>query len=475
MLIFAFQVYMILFQTNQQTKEPEPSKPEINAPNLLLGTTRESIKNSEVYSFSIGPYRLSISKTGARLTSAVYKPYNKELITEVERKLNIFPLEIIVNDPYITSKLSFSPYEIRFQDNKIIASFEESNIKVNKIIWYDGKLLRFKLITEGINTPFVVIGANLKEGELFSHNGSVFKLNKKLQRIDIEDLKSPAVFHGDISMAGEESRYYFKGFSGDISTIAIYRLGEHTLSAIVPKGELVMHFGAKEYNQLKAANLTDAIDFGRLWFLVKPLFMFLYWTYDKTGFWIVSIFILTFIVRLLMFPLTYNSTVAFSKMAELAPKIQELKQKYAKDQAKFQEELIKLYQQAGFNPASGCLPIILQIPIFFALYKVLTITSELQLERFLWVNSLAEKDPYYILPALMGLTMVLQQIITPNPDRTQNYLMIGMSIVFVLAFAGFPSGLVLYWIFNNIISIGQTYLIKKLTQPKPTKKRRKKA
>ncbi|MDW8237570.1 MAG: membrane protein insertase YidC [Aquificaceae bacterium] len=473
-MIFAFQAYMVLFQTPKTKVEPEPPKAQVQAPNLLLGTTRENVKPLEIYSFSLGPYKLSISKTGARLISAVYKPYSKELITETEKKLNIFPLELISSDASMTMKLNFSPYEIKFQENKIIATLQDGELKIQKQIWYDGKLLRFRLITQGIETPFVLIGANLKEGELFSHNGSVFKLNNELRRVSADDIKTPEVFLGDISVAGQESRYYFKGFAGEISAIAIYRLNEHTLSAIMPKGELIMHYGAKDYSYLKTANLTDAIDFGRLKLIVKPFFLFLYWIYDKTGFWVISIFILTFIVRLLMFPLTYKSTVAFSKMAELAPKIQELKEKYAKDQAKFQEELIKLYQQAGFNPASGCLPILLQIPIFFALYKVLTITSELQLERFLWVSSLAEKDPYYILPILMGLTMVAQQMLTPNPDKTQNYLMIGMSFIFVLAFAGFPSGLVLYWIFNNIISLGQTYIIKKLTQPKVNKKGKRK-
>ena len=147
--------------------------------------------------------------------------------------------------------------------------------------------------------------------------------------------------------------------------------------------------------------------------------------------------------------------------------MQQLKEKYKDDPVKFQEEMVKLYSEVGFNPASGCLPILLQIPIFFALYKVLTITADLQLAKFLWISSLAEKDPFYILPVLMGITMIAQQFISPSPEKSQNIIMYISAVIFTFLFANFPSGLVLYWTFNNIISLAQGYLIKKLiTKPK---------
>jgi len=201
--------------------------------------------------------------------------------------------------------------------------------------------------------------------------------------------------------------------------------------------------------------------------LVKPLFVFMYWIYEHLNSWVFSILALTLIVRLLMFPLTYKSTISMMKLSELAPKMQQLKEKYKNDPAKFQEEMIKLYSEAGFNPASGCLPILLQIPVFFALYKVLTITADLQLAKFLWIDSLAEKDPFYILPVLMGITMIAQQFISPSPEKSQNVIMYISAIVFTFLFANFPSGLVLYWTFNNIVSLAQGYIIKRLiTKPK---------
>ena len=122
-------------------------------------------------------------------------------------------------------------------------------------------------------------------------------------------------------------------------------------------GKLLFYAGAKEYSRLSTIGLSDTIDFGTLRLIVKPLFIFMYWIYEHLHSWVFSIVALTLIVRLFMFPLTYKSTVAMGKMAELAPKMQELKEKYKNDPVKFQEEMMKLYQEVGFNPMSGCLPI----------------------------------------------------------------------------------------------------------------------
>ncbi len=149
-----------------------------------------------------------------------------------------------------------------------------------------------------------------------------------------------------------------------------------------------------------------------------------------------------------------------SKLSGLSPKMEEIKQKYKDDPVKMQEEIMNLYKEVGFNPASGCLPILLQIPIFFSLYKVIIVTADLKLAHFLWINDLTQKDPYYILPIVMGLTMLAQQRLSPNPDPRQNYIMYLTSAFFVFLFASFPAALVLYWTISNIISFFQTYLIK---------------
>jgi YidC/Oxa1 family membrane protein insertase len=150
------------------------------------------------------------------------------------------------------------------------------------------------------------------------------------------------------------------------------------------------------------------------------------------------------------------------KMADLAPEIEKLKKKYAKDPQKLQEEIMKLYAEAGANPMSGCLPILIQIPVFIALYNVLMVTVELKNAPFiLWIKDLSDKDPYYILPILMGLSMVAQQWITPSSDKNQKMIMYILAGVFTFMFMNFPAGLVLYWLTNNILGLIQSFIINK--------------
>ncbi|MCS7261854.1 MAG: membrane protein insertase YidC [Aquificaceae bacterium] len=472
-LLFVYQAYLLFFTPQRQAPQEKVEEKPQDVPSLLLGTTREERKPQRLRTFDFEKFTLTLSEEGARVVSLVDKKYAKELITEEEKRLGIYPLELFTGDPEKDLALNFSPYEIEQRGNKVVAKLSGEGFSVVKTLEYMGDHFRLKVETESLPTPFVSTGLRVQEEEFFTHSGPVLKVGDDLQRLEVK--KGRELVTGDIKFAGEESRYYFKGFSGRISAVVVYKVEDkHTLSLVKPVGEVVFYAGAKEYARLRALGLSDTIDFGSLRLIVKPLFVFMYWIYEHLNSWFFSILALTFLVRILVFPLTYKSTVAMSKMAELAPRMQELKEKYKNNPAKFQEEMMKLYQEVGFNPMSGCLPLLLQIPIFFALYKVLTITADLQLARFLWVESLALKDPYYVLPVLMGLTMVAQQFISPSPDKSQNYIMIITSVVFTLLFANFPAGLVLYWTLNNIFNLGQTYLIKKLTQKSSPQKERKK-
>ncbi|MFN3598880.1 MAG: membrane protein insertase YidC [Aquificaceae bacterium] len=477
LFLFAYQAYLIFFHP---TPQPPPQqevkeKPE-NVPSLLLGTSREEKKPQNLITYDFEKYKIVLSQEGAKLISLVDKKYNKELITDEEKKLNLFPLEVFIGDPEKDLLLNFSPYEIKKEGDQIIAKVKGEGFELIKRITYKGDYFSLKIEASGIPTPFISSGMKVKEEDFFTHSGPVVKIGNKVERL--EKVEGRELITGDIKFAGEESRYYFKGFSGPIKAVAIYNLeGKETITLVKGEGELAFYGGAKEYSRLKNIDLSEVIDFGSLRLIVKPLFIFMHWIYEHLHSWVFSIFALTLIVRIFMFPLTYKSTVAMGKMAEVAPKMQELKEKYKNDPAKFQEEIMKLYQEVGFNPMSGCLPILLQIPIFFALYKVLTITVDLQLAKFLWIQSLAQKDPYYILPVLMGITMISQQFISPSPEKSQNLIMVISSVVFTFLFASFPAGLVLYWTLNNVFNLGQTYLIKKLTfkgkKEKPARKRKK--
>ena len=227
------------------------------------------------------------------------------------------------------------------------------------------------------------------------------------------------------------------------------------------------YIGPKEYHTLKAINpeLTDAIEFGWFTFLSRPFFKVLLWIHGLIGNWGWAIILFTLLVKLTLFPLSYKGMMSMQKLKDLAPKMKELKEKYKGDPAKLNAQMMEMYKKNGANPMGGCLPMILQIPVFFALYRVLLNADELQGAPWIhgWIENLSIADPYYILPVLMGVSMWFQQRITPNnfTDPLQEkifqwfpVIMAGMFIIMP-----FPSGLVLYWVTNNLFTIGQQYVI----------------
>ncbi len=227
------------------------------------------------------------------------------------------------------------------------------------------------------------------------------------------------------------------------------------------------YIGPKEYHTLKAINpeLTDAIEFGWFTFLSRPFFKVLLWIHGMIGNWGWAIILFTLLVKLILFPLSYKGMMSMQKLKDLAPKMKELKEKYKGDPAKLNAQMMEMYKKNGANPMGGCLPMLLQIPVFFALYRVLLNADELQGAVWIpgWIDNLAIADPYYILPILMGASMWFQQKITPNnfTDPLQEkifqwfpVIMAGMFIIMP-----FPSGLVLYWVVNNLFTIGQQYVI----------------
>ncbi|QOR62668.1 membrane protein insertase YidC [Sulfurovum sp. ST-21] len=227
------------------------------------------------------------------------------------------------------------------------------------------------------------------------------------------------------------------------------------------------YIGPKEYKILKAINpeLTDAIEFGWFTFLSYPFFKVLLWINDMVGNWGWTIILFTLLVKLVLFPLSYKGMMSMQKLKDLAPKMKELKDKYKGDPAKLNMKMMELYKKHGANPMGGCLPLLLQIPVFFALYRVLLNADELQGAAWIpaWIDNLAAADPYYILPVLMGISMWFQQKITPNnfTDPLQEKIFQWFPVIMALMFIimPFPSGLVLYWVVNNIFTIGQQYVI----------------
>ncbi|MEM9558260.1 MAG: membrane protein insertase YidC [Acidobacteriota bacterium] len=238
-------------------------------------------------------------------------------------------------------------------------------------------------------------------------------------------------------------------------------------------------FGAKKYSELAALpyGLEQTVRWGFLEFLAKPLYIILEWTHDTiVPNWGWAIVLVTILIKLLFFPLTHKSQMSMGRMQELNPKVQAIRQKFRSKlrdkqgrpnieaQQQMNQEIMAVYKSAGVNPASGCFPILLQMPVFFAFYRLLLTAVELRgAEWILWIHDLSIPDPYFILPLLMGATsLAMQRMMPSSPDAMQRRIMQIMPIAFTAFAFYFPAGLVLYWLTNNLLTTGQQALINRM-------------
>jgi YidC/Oxa1 family membrane protein insertase len=224
------------------------------------------------------------------------------------------------------------------------------------------------------------------------------------------------------------------------------------------------YVGQKNYKVLENINpvLTNAIEYGWFTFASKPLFQLLSWLYGIFGNWGWSIIALTLIIRVILYPLTYKGMVSMQKIKDISPKIKEIQAKYKGDPQRMNAAVMDMYKKHGANPLGGCLPMILQIPVFFAIYRVLLNAVELQGAPWMfWITDLSRMDHLYILPILMGASMYYQQKLTPNnfTDPMQEKVFKFLPVIFTFFFLTFPSGLVLYWFVNNLFSIAQQFVV----------------
>ena len=211
-----------------------------------------------------------------------------------------------------------------------------------------------------------------------------------------------------------------------------------------------------------ADNLELTSDYGWLWFISLPLFKLLNWFHSFLGNWGLAIIFITFTVKFSLFPLTRAQYTSMAKMRLLQPKMQALRERFGDDKQKMSQAMMEMYKKEKVNPLGGCFPILLQMPIFIALYYALMESVELRHAPFIfWLEDLSVMDPYYILPALMGASMFLIQKMSPTTvtDPMQQKVMQFMPVIFTVFFIWFPSGLVLYWLVSNIVTLIQQWLI----------------
>ena len=322
------------------------------------------------------------------------------------------------------------------------------------------------------------------------HGAAYSTQNETYEKIDFDDIVDSklqvASTGGWISMiehyfvtafiprADENIEISTKALSG--GKVLIRYKGEAVQVAPGQQASLVTTLYAGPKHQDKLAELADnldlTVDYGMLWFLSQPLFHLLQFLHGLVGNWGVAIILITVIVKGLMYGLTKKQYTSMAKLRQLQPKLTELKNRYGEDRQKFSQAMMELYRKEKVNPMGGCLPILLQMPIFLALYWVFVESVELRHAEFaLWIHDLSQQDPFYVLPILMGASMFVMQKLQPTPmqDPVQQKIFQYMPVAFTFFFLWFPAGLVLYWLVSNIISIVQMLMINKAMEKKGLK------
>lgn len=352
-----------------------------------------------------------------------------------------------------------------------ISNYHGMSIK-KKFVFYNN-LYNVELFIETLNTPSYLLPVGTDFGifdkDVREHKGPVILIDSDRKEFD-EKLNGERYFMGNIRWIAQEDKYFTAAIVplNEVEGASVWKEGDSAEIALKlksQKNDFVLYAGPKEYDSLKklGLGLEHIIDFGWFSIVAMPLFWVLKFFYSFLGNYGWAIIFLTIIIRIPFIPLMHKSQKSMKKMQALQPMMAEIKEKYKKDPQKMQKELTELYKKHKVNPVGGCLPLLLQIPVFIALYNVLLNAIELRGAPFiLWINDLSARDPYYILPIVMGISMVIQQKMTPSAmDPRQAKIMMLMPVVFTFLFLTFPSGLVLYWLVNNLLAIIQQYYANK--------------
>jgi YidC/Oxa1 family membrane protein insertase len=473
----------------------------------------------------------SINLVGARIDDLILLEYKQ---TEKENSKNV-----VLLSPAGTKEVYYTEFgwlssdrNIELPNNKSIWNADKKNLNPNQKVtlsWKNNSDVQFfisitldenymftieqKVI--GVNNDFLKPYAAISRGiygngksEMLIHEGGIGVFDNKLKEVTFEDLDQKKLNFSDSDNGwfGFSDKYWLTAIIPENSSISTKFLGYKTnegnryqADAIINSNNYDgnfnrLHFfaGAKklklldDYEKKYNIKLFDrAVDFGVLYFITKPIFIALNFFHSLVGNFGVAIILLTIFIKILLFPLAYKGFKGMNKLKELQPEMTRLKEQCGGDSVKFQKSIIELYKKEKVNPMSGCLPILLQMPIFFALYKVLYVTLEMRHAKFyLWIKDLSATDPTNIftlfslipcdppsflhvgiLPIIMALTLYFQQMLNPQPTNpTQAKVMKFLPLIFLFMFASFPSGLVLYWSCSNILSITQQVLIKRITK-----------
>ena len=394
----------------------------------------------------------------------------------IDKSMKLKPLELRFSESSINSEAFSKPYKsevktVELKDEATVKLTQElTNLTVTKTITFkkDGT---YKVEVK-LSKPtefFITNGEHpIAEKDKFVFNGVIVeKSDDTLEKIEDGDSDGVLTINNAKYLASNDKYYttVFYDFKKGLNVV-VSDENENPVPFVKSNSDITLngYIGPKSYDKLHSIDpqLTNVIEYGFFTFISKPMFTFLKYIHSVIGNWGWTIVIATILIKLFMFPLTFKGMVSMNKMKELAPKMKELKEQYKGEPQKLNAKMMELYKKHGANPMGGCLPMILQIPVFFAIYRVLLNAFDLkQASWILWYNDLSVMDPFYILPLLMGATMFWQQHITPQnfTDPMQAKIMKFLPLIFTFFFITFPAGLTLYWFTNNLFTIAQQYYV----------------
>ncbi len=482
-----------LVETNTTTSSQALPASTASAPQIATSLSTDvadaplvATKEGDIIATIKAPsYELHIDKLGRitkfYLLEGKYKNDQGERFQLVDATQGLLPLEIRFSDKALNADAFVIPYsadkhsvDVSEGGSTLVLSQTLGSMVVTKTLTfypagnYDVhvKLSEPKeyFITAGFR-PSVALDSYTFHGALIKKSDGTIKT------IDDGSVKVDERFDKARIVANADKYYTTFMYELSLGLDTVVTIGKENNPLVFIKGsddfKASGYIGPKDFQLLKSIHpeLTDVVEYGFFTFIAKPLFTLLSYLHGIFGNWGWAIVFMTIIVRLVLYPLTYKGMVSMNKLKELGPKVKELQAKYGDDKQKLNTHMMELYKKHGANPMGGCLPILLQIPVFFAVYRVLQNAIELKGAAWiLWVQDLAVMDPYFILPVAMGITMFLHQRITPTTftDPMQEKIMKFLPLIFTFFFVTFPAGLTLYWFTNNLASIVQQFYVNRL-------------
>ena len=479
MFLFAWWIMGVWFKPqNTEIKEVAP---------IVIEQSNAKIRN-------IAKDKVSFDVQGLRIFKVLLNDHKQDassdknvaLLNEENNFVEIGYVSSDVSVPNINTHWEMKSGEMHWDNPSVHFT---RKISVNGYVINVTDIIKNKKNQEINVAPYVQMTQNANnQSSAAVETGGVVYANSNLDYINWNKLNKKSFAYSSVDASfGFAEQYWETIISTEAKdqTISLKKSGDLYFAQanaapikIAPKSESEINTyvfaGPRQSDVLNAAShnipgISKTMDYGWFWFFAQPMLWMINWLYALVGNYGIAIILMTLILRLFIWPLTRKSYVSTMAMQRMQPELQRVQKLYANDKARLQMEMMKVYQTHKTSPMSGCLPMLIQIPIFFALYKALLISVPMRSAHFLWISDLAAMDPYFILPILMGLTMWLQQYLqTPKQTQNKNDItastqraMKWMPVFFTVMFAWMPAGLVLYWTISNVFGIAQMYIIKK--------------